>query len=207
MSRFSTVTALVVALATLPCLASPAHATVMEELSLERLVQESDAIVLGRVASVNVQMVLRQGSVDPHTLTTVRVDRWLEGSGPASITVRELGGVHRLGGMWIEGTPKYTEGEEVVLFLVRHPEHPSQFRTYGMAQGKLLVRRGVGGTPDLAHRDLEGIAFARWTDGAMQLEHAGTEPAMQLGELLAFIERHVRGPGLPSAGGTVGGGR
>lgn len=183
---------------------TPAEATVMVEVPLERLVDDADAIVLGRVQSVDVQMVLRDGSVEPNTLAGVRVERWLKGNGGGNVTVRELGGVHRAGGMWIDGTPRYRVGEEVLLFLVHHPEHPGDYRTYAMAQGKLLVRRGVPGTPDIALRDLEGIAFAHWADGAMQVEDAGGEPAMQLSELLAFIERRVRGPelGRRSVGGV-----
>lgn len=204
MHRFHTVAA-ALAFAAVFAWPPPAGATVMVEVPLDRLVAEADAIVLGRVDRIDVEMVPYQGGLDPHTLASVRVDRWLKGAGARAITVRELGGVHGNGGMWIDGTPRYRAGEEVVLFLVRHPERPGDYRTYGMAQGKLVVRRGVPGTPDVAHRDLEGIAFARWTDGAMHLMHADGEPAMQLGELLAFVERraaHVTLPPTDSLGGA-----
>jgi hypothetical protein len=113
---------------------------------------------------------------------------WLFGGEAAEITIRELGGETRqLGGMWISGTPRYEVGEEVLVFLRRDPSDPAAYRTYAMAQGKFVIRRGAPGVPAWAVRDLEGVAFAGFADGQTQVEHAEAGPTMHLDGLIAQI--------------------
>ncbi len=171
---------------------SGAGATVMVELPLEDMVRDADAIVHGVVVRTGTQMVMREGAMEPHTLSTLRVRRWLKGEGGDRVTLRELGGEWQGGGMRIDGTPRYEPGEEVIVFLERSPEDPSHFRTYGMVQGKFIVLHGVPGVPSMVRRDLDSIAFARWAGGQMTVEAAQSGPAMELEGFLDLIARWAR---------------
>ena len=69
-------------LSVLGALALPhAHATVMVAVPLEELVATSDAIVHARVVRVGTRLVLRDdGTMQPHTLSELRVTEWLRGA-------------------------------------------------------------------------------------------------------------------------------
>jgi hypothetical protein len=196
-----------------------AAATVVEHLSLERLAEGADAVLLGVVERSGVRLELTSRGLEPWTRTTLRVRQWIAGGDGASrVTVAELGGEHKNGGLRIAGTPQYRPGEEVLVFLRRDPAHAGAYRTYGMAQGKLVIRRGVGGAPDAAHRDLSDLALARFGQEAMRLE-GGSDDTVQLEGLLALVRQvrsHVReadaepiegAPGARETPGETPGGR
>lgn len=158
---------------------APARATVMVEVAVEDMIRDADAIVHGVVARSGTRMVFHEGSLEPHTFTTLRVTRWLKGEGGPTVEIDELGGVFQGGGRVIDGTPEYAVGEEVVVFLERRPDRPG-YRTYAMVQGKFSVQRGAPGVPSFVRRDLEAVGFARWTGGQMQVVAGREQPAMQL---------------------------
>lgn len=186
-SRITTFVIALVLASSMWLVPSRGAATVMVEVSLEDMVRDSDVIVRGVVTHTGVQMALGLDGLEPHTVTTLRVDGWLKGNGGATVTVRELGGITQDTARWIDGTPRYREGEEVVVFLRQHPEHANDFRTYGMAQGHFTVLRGVPGTPSVVIRDLEGIAFARFGGGHTQVTEANSPARIQLEALLELI--------------------
>jgi hypothetical protein len=169
---------------------STASATVMEEATFEELAAEADVVLLGRVERTNVRMVLGPEGMEPTTFTTVRVARWLKGSDAERIVIRELGGAFQGGARRIDGVPEYRAGEEILVFLIRHPESPNEYRTLGMVQGKFTVTRGLGTTPDTLRRDLGGIGFARFGRNGMRVEHPATDPTYDLEEFTAFLS-HV----------------
>lgn len=175
--------------AMLSLIAAGAQATVMVELSLEELIGGADAIVHATVTDSRVQMHVSPESMRPDTLTTFRVHEWVAGPGGDTVQIREIGGVYQGGGLRIDGTPTYGLGEEVVLFLERRPEAPYDLRTLGMVQGKFIVRHGLGDVPTTVHRDLSGIAFARWTEGRQTVNHPGEQPAMRLDAFLDCVRQ------------------
>lgn len=164
-----------------------ALATVMVEVPLEDMASDADAIVVGVVERVGARLVERNGQFEPHTFVSVRVREWVKGSGAETLTLHELGGEIQGSGYRIEGTPRYTPREEVVLFLRRDGTRPSTFRTYGMAQGKFVITRGVPGVPAMVRRDLDGISFARWVEGRQTVGAATPEPAMALDTFLELV--------------------
>lgn len=172
--------------------ASTASATVMVEVPLDEMIQRADAIVHGTVVASRVRLNVRDGALEPQTLTTIRVTEWLAGHGGETVELRELGGTWQGGGLRYDGTPEYAVGEQVVVFLERRPEAPNDLRTFAMVQGKFTVRPGVPGVPDSVSRDLSGIAFARWADGQQTVSAAPAEPAMELESFLDHVRR-VRG--------------
>jgi len=167
----------------------------MIEYALEELVRDSDSIVHATVVRSDVRMAIGDGSMAPETLTTFRVHEWIAGAGGEEVQIRELGGVWQGGGLRYDGTPTYAPGEEVILFLERRPEAPYDLRTYGMVQGKFIVRHGLGGVPSTVQRDLSSIAFARWADGQQTVGHADAEPALQLSNFLDHVRRIRREAG------------
>lgn len=160
--------------ALLSAAAAGAHATVMVEVQIEDMIRDADVIVHGVIERSDVRLSLRAGHSEPQTITRVRVTRWLKGQGGARVVIREIGGEMQGRGLRIDGIPRYAVGEEVVVFLTRLER--DVYRTYGMAQGKMLVRRGVPGVPTRVVRDLEGIGFARWENGEMQIDEETKRP-------------------------------
>lgn len=169
--------------------ASTASATVMVEVPLEDLIQQADVIVHGTVVSTAVRLEMREGALEPQTITTIRVREWIAGGGGEVVELRELGGVWQGGGVRFDGTPEYRAGEEVVVFLERRRDAARDLRTLAMVQGKFEVRHGAPGVPSCVLRDLSGIAFARWADGQQTVSEPGEDPAMELETFLDFVRR------------------
>jgi hypothetical protein len=169
--------------------ASTASATVMVEVPLEDLIQQADVIVHGTVVSTAVRLEMREGALEPQTITTIRVREWIAGGGGDEVELRELGGVWQGGGVRFDGTPEYRAGEEVVVFLERRRDEARDLRTLAMVQGKFEVRHGAPGVPSCVLRDLSGIAFARWADGQQTVSEPGEDPAMELETFLDFVRR------------------
>lgn len=178
----------VVALAVVPA----ASATVMVEVPIEEMIRQADAIVHGTVLRSGVRMAIGSGGIEPETLTLIEVREWLAGEGGSTVRVRELGGRWQGGGVHYEGTPTYRAGEQVVVFLERRDEAPRDLRTFGMVQGKFLVRPGAPGVADVVHRDVAGVAFVRWAGGRQSVQRPDQTPAMPLDAFLDYV-RHVRG--------------
>ncbi len=173
-----------------------AHATVVEEMPLERLVDEADAIVRGTVTRSGSRLVLTQGSWDVVTLTDVRVRSWLKGPGlnkalagtrDGEITIQEAGGRWGNNVSRVDGTPKYTPGEDLLLFLEKDA---GGFRTLGMVQGCFHIKQESAG--EIAERNLGGVSLLQRNAGRVAFEPGGPRPAMLLENLLDFVRRRVR---------------
>jgi len=165
----------------------PAQATVMTEVSLDDMTRGADAIVRGTITRTGVRMQMEDGGLEPYTVSELRVSQWLSGGNAEHVVIRERGGEWHGGGHWIDGTPRYRAGEEVIVFLRRDPEDARSYRTYAMAQGKFVVLRGVLGSAGQVRRDLEGMSFAHWDEDGMQLRETDSEPVMALDTFLARI--------------------
>lgn len=173
-----------------------ASATVMVELQLEDLAAGSDVIVHGVVKSVGIELEIREHDSRPRTVTRIEVLEWLRGSAApqtSTVTLREVGGTVSGRTTWIEGTPQFAKGEEVVVFLrrevssARKPNALPTYRTFGMAQGKFTVRHGVPGVPSSVSRDLGSLSFASWQGGQMAVAHAQPTERMELDTFLQFV--------------------
>jgi hypothetical protein len=169
--------------------ASTASATVMVELPLDELIQRADFIVRGTVVSSGVRMSMDRGGFDPETITVIRVSEWIGSGSGETVQIRELGGVWQGGGRRYDGTPTYTVGEDVIVFLERRPEPPNDLRTLAMVQGKFIVSHGAPGVPSSVARDLAGIAFMQFANGRQTILAPRREPAMELSTFLEFVRR------------------
>jgi hypothetical protein len=125
-----------------------AQATLVPALSLERLVDQSEIIVHGRVTS---SWAAWDGG-HKYIWTHYRIDVLdpIRGSRGASVVVSEPGGSLDVVNMRISGAPEYAVGEEAIVFLYRTPI--GYLRATGYGQGKYTV------TPHKrVHANLNGI--------------------------------------------------
>ncbi len=162
-----------------------AEATVMVEVPFDDMVMDADAIVLGRVEHVGVQLRMQGHRMEPWTLTQIQVERWLKDRGPDRVIIEERGGVWNGGGMAIAGTPQYAVGERVITFL--RLDNEQRYRTYGMVQGRFLIHEGVPGQPAVVRRDLSAVGFVHWAGGQMRVDHSSAAPQMELDAMLSRI--------------------
>jgi hypothetical protein len=116
-----------------------AHATVLEAWDTARLVRESAAVVQAVVVE---QEVVSPDGRNLFTDSKLLVKRYVVGSGPSTLWVRQIGG--RMGDRWmyIAGVPTLENGQEMLLFLAGSGE-----RRYvaGMVQGTYRILRDASG--------------------------------------------------------------
>ncbi|MCP4659696.1 MAG: matrixin family metalloprotease [bacterium] len=135
--------------------AHPAGATSFVKMSDEELVDQSPAIIEGRVVAIEPAPGGDQAATD----YLVEIQRLVKGFLPASaLIVRVPGGVRSDGtGLMIRGAPRFAEGDEVLLFL-----HPRSDGTFALSQFLLgafhleTVRVGEEGLGRVAIRHLAG---------------------------------------------------
>src|SRR5690349_5348324 len=116
--------------------AAPALATTVIPVSETDLAAQATAVVLGRVTAIGSHLDGARGQI--FTDITLAVDEVVAGPAlPSSVTIRQPGG--RVGGLasWIEGSPEFTVGERVLVFL--HAARDGSLRVLHLYQGKLSV--------------------------------------------------------------------
>jgi hypothetical protein len=133
-----------------------ARATTMVPSSLEKLVTTSESVIRGTTVATRTEWDAHRRIV---TIATVRVlEGWHGPAAPgAEIEVTSFGGERDGIRMTVPGSPRFTPGEEVVLFLGRAPGGP--LSVVDMAQGKFEVVPDETGAPGLLRRDLVGVEW------------------------------------------------
>ena len=132
-----------------------ARATVVVPLDLSGLTDGAEQVALVRVESQVARFTYDHGFI--YTEATVRVVESLKGDLRIgdTVLVRREGGEAEGVGMNVVGAPRFTVGEEAVVFL----EHRSTeaYWTVGMAQGRLRVATLDG--KRVIVRDHGGLAY------------------------------------------------
>jgi hypothetical protein len=144
--------------------ASPAGATVMVVADESAMAAESVAVVSGWVKKV--EAALHPVSEAIHTYVHIEVDEVLSGAVPAAdIVLRESGG--RVGDLTetIFGSPDYRAGEQVVVFLDRHPD--GALRTTHMAMGKFTLGVDRHGTTTVTRAFGSNVTLLDRRSGAL----------------------------------------
>jgi hypothetical protein len=111
--------------------------------TLPELTAGSDLIFVGRCEAVTPHW-----NGDRSLILTgyrFRVMRVLKGTPGATITLDELGGIVNGVGMNVSGIPRYSVGEEALVFA--HRTELGRWETYGALQGKFRVERDAQGRP------------------------------------------------------------
>jgi hypothetical protein len=134
----------------------PAEASLFLAMTPEELIEQSDAVVQGRV-------IHQQSRWDEQgrlivTEATVRVDEFIVGKGPPVLKVRTFGG--EVDGFHVEavGFPRFNDGEEVILFLKRDEEIQAS-RIVGYQQGHFEVVERLDGVVLAVPRVEDGAGF------------------------------------------------
>jgi hypothetical protein len=134
----------------------------MVRLTLEDLIEKSDAIVIGKVVDI---FPARTGTeplwssyLQVFTDVIIETERYLYGEPPSAyIAVRVAGGRAGEIVMCVEDEPVFNLGEEAILFLTRVPQpnippegivSDDYYRVTGAMQGKLVYRDGQVVTPE-----------------------------------------------------------
>ncbi len=145
-------------------LGGPAHASVALALSLTDLVRQSDQVLVGTPLDSLSQWETIGGRNRIVTLTTVRLDRALDGRkhGATHLLVRTLGGRVDDIGQIVPGEAALTRGQAAVTFLSRLSN--DSFVVTGLAQGHYRLVRDANGVARL--RASGGVALVGRTPSA-----------------------------------------
>jgi hypothetical protein len=181
--------ALALVLATTPllgyALVPTAHATVVEALDLDTLVQESDEVVLARVIKQWSLLDERGRIVTDFQMQVEQSEKGNSVPGSA-VVVRKLGGIVGGKGMRISGEPSFSDGELVLLFGTHGKK--TYLRPVGMGQGAMRVYQQDG--QRWARSDAQGITLTKRGATNTKSRAAVAEPR-KLDELLQEVRAIV----------------
>jgi hypothetical protein len=155
-------TALLVALA---LISLETRATILIRMSLEKLSQESPAIVRARCVASSTGW----DAGEIWTFTLFEVEETWRGSVSARITVRLLGGSAGNITSSVAGVPRFRPGEDVVLFLASTPR--GDFSVVSWQQGTFRIGRDIRSGAETVTQDT--ASFATFDPAARQFEASG----------------------------------
>jgi hypothetical protein len=110
-------------------------ATTVMRMELPQLVKQSDSIIQGYVDDVTVQWDSTRNLA--FTYITVSVEDPMKGDHSRTVTIRQLGGKVGALNVSVAGMPKFTKGEEVIVFLKGAQD--GTFYVLGLNQGKYQI--------------------------------------------------------------------
>lgn len=107
----------------------------MKYLTLETLVKQADAIVVGKVAQIS--CFWNENKTKIFTQISVESQKSLKGNLPAVFTVITQGGQIGELGLWVSDQPRFQMNEKVILFLKLGKSQRQE--VLGLEQGKFKV--------------------------------------------------------------------
>ena len=133
--------------------ASPAPATTVVPMDTRALVTRSHDIVIGEVTAVRSRW--NDDRTRIVTDVTLRVSESLRGSAGTELVLTQIGG--ELDGMryTVEGGPRFSPGEETLVFTWRDAQGRPQVS--GLSQGKFDIRRDAATGARTLTRALPGL--------------------------------------------------
>lgn len=173
--------------AAIACLTPPAPATTVARLTRPALVRAATAIVWGSCESAE-SFVRPDGLIATRYRFTVR--EFLKGGGETQrYAFVQLGGTVGDRTLFIPGAPRFTPGEEVVIFVAGGEEPGKPAVTVGLGQGKfqvywdvstraMRVRRSIGALSVVPPPRTGGADPAPPADPADQAAPAG-QPVLE----------------------------
>lgn len=136
-----------------------AWATLVPRMTLEEMVDESQFVIQGSVLRSWAGWDDSRQFIWTHYEIRI-ADTW-KGNRLAKIVVSEPGGTVGETEMHIAGAPRFSVGEEVVLFLSRTPI--GYLRTCGWGQGRFTVLRSQGLSQPVVRSTLQGVELVEPT--------------------------------------------
>ncbi|MGE5174979.1 MAG: hypothetical protein ACM3JJ_01280 [Hyphomicrobiales bacterium] len=188
MNRASRIAATALAVTAL-AFAATASATTVLKLSLKDLAKKSDAIVLARVED---QVSRYEANKEIFTYYTLRVLEPVKGAkNEQSIVVRQIGGIVDNIASVVPGTPRFQNGEEVVVFLTQKDATGYPW-VMGLQQGKYTVFQDEKGQKRVRN-ELGGVELLSL--GGKAAEGVKSAPDMPLQAFLDGIKTDLRESG------------
>lgn len=145
--------------------AGTARATTLQRMTLEELAAASPAIA--RVRCIANETRWEGGRI--WTFTTAEVTEVIKGHVPARITIRMIGGNARSVISKVEGTPRFSPQEEVVLFL--QPTRLGDWTVVSWVQGTFRIHRDGMAREERVTQDTAGVAL--FNPAARSFEEGG----------------------------------
>lgn len=163
-----------------------AAAATVEAMTLEQMARRADAIFIGKAVGSRTEWNVERTRI--YTYVTFEVERFLKGgAGEREMTIRLLGG--RVGAFtsMVPGTPRFLEGEEVLLFCAgARARIPT---VLGLSLGKFTLRRDAAGQRILK-RDISGLMLRNYRTDSRPV---GAPPTRyRLSEVEARIQAALR---------------
>ena len=149
---------LVVSLFLLLAVVPQARATVIVPVPDDVLVEQSVAVVIGKVTAIESHRDPQQGQIFTHI--TLSLDEVLKGElSVRELTITQVGGTVGELHSWVYGSPEFTRGEKVLLFLRLTPD--GTLRVAHLYQGKFSVLMDQITGEEFASRETpsEGVAI------------------------------------------------
>ncbi len=158
------------------------NATTLERMSLRRMTQITKTIA--RVRCISNATIWDSGEI--WTMTTFDVEQNWRGTLPSQIKVRLLGG--KVGGITstVPGVPRFSPGEEAVLFLERTQQ--GDLSVVSWEQGVFRIRRNNRGADESVTQDTASFAILDPRTRRMQM--AGIS-RMPLTDFRAEVENAI----------------
>jgi len=146
-------------------MAATAAATTLVRMSVAKISQTAQAIVRARC----LESSARWDSGEIWTFTSFSVGEVWNGAAPARITVRLLGGRVANLTSTVSGIPRFSPGEDVVLFLERMPT--SDFSIVSWQQGTFRIHRDLANGQESVEQDT--ASFATFDPATRRFETVG----------------------------------
>lgn len=172
--------------------ASPAvQATTVLEVPLSQMARDSAMVVRARVLSQ--QTAWSDDGPRIITRTTLQVIDALKGAPMSHVVLQQVGGTLDGITVRIPGDAVLTPGEDVVVFLERHPDGSGDYVLAAMSFAKFRVVPTESGP--IVVRDLSGLALAGVDSDGIIRPRPGTAPtSMTYEQLVEEVSGTVRLP-------------
>jgi hypothetical protein len=165
-----------------------AGSTTLFKLGLEKMSKDAVMVIQGHVAWDYAVQADSQGPI--YSITGVEVDKCIAGECPETVVLRHRGGTVGDLTLFIPGMPRFSPGQEVLLFLSPDYEgKPGYHSVLGMGQGFFRVVTEPVSGKRLAIQQL-GHATLAAPDAGGSIVPTSTSPLiMELGEIIEAIIR------------------
>lgn len=187
------------ALAALALGGASVRATVVVDRPIPELAGKADLVVRGKVSAQRVQWDEEHRYIV--TRTFIEPIEALKGASGRTVIVRQVGGSLDGMNLAVQGMARFVVGEDVVVFLEKHPAAAGEFVLESMGASKFSVIPSEKGT--MVERSLGGLTLATpGTDGVMRPAGKApvTENAMPYAELVRQVKAGDKAPALPPPG-------
>jgi hypothetical protein len=155
--------------------ATPASATIVKAMTVEEMAREATAVVVATVTGTT--SAWEEGRIV--TRVTLAVSERLRGAvGEDALEIAVPGGAVGDLAQQVPGTPQYSAGDEVFVFLWRGPEQRA-YTVLGLSMGSFRIQRGVDKIEAVSDR--RGIGQARPNaTGALEVQHVPGDAELRL---------------------------